>query len=57
MQKCGLFNGLCVATVVVAAVMSIEFGDWFIWVPVLAALVTVAGLRKAMLRGPRKNKC
>jgi hypothetical protein len=37
--------------------MSIEFGDWFIWVPVLAALVTVAGLRKAMLRGPRKNKC
>jgi hypothetical protein len=57
MQTCGLFNGLCVATVAVAAVMSMEFGDWFIWVPVVAALVTVAGLRKTMSRGPRKNAC
>jgi hypothetical protein len=57
MRKCGLFNGLCVATVVVAAIMSVGFGDWFIWVPVLAALASVAGLRRAMAKGPRKNKC
>jgi len=48
MRKCSSFGGLCAATVVVAAIMSIEFGEWGIWVPVLLALASVAGLRQAM---------
>jgi len=47
---------MCAATVVVAAIMSIAFGDWFVWVPVLGALASVAGLRQAMSRGPRADR-
>jgi hypothetical protein len=40
MRKCSSFGGLCTATVIVAAIMSIEFGDWGIWIPVLLALAS-----------------
>jgi hypothetical protein len=48
MRSFGLSGGLCVATVVVAAVWSIDSGEWGVWIPVLAALACVAGLRRAM---------
>ena len=50
MRKCSSFVGLCAATVITAAIMSIGFGEWGIWIPVLLALASVAGLRQAMSR-------
>jgi len=44
---------MCAGTVIVAAIMAVGFGDWFVWVPVLAALASVHGLRRAMSRRQR----
>ena len=54
MQNVGTFGGLCAATVAIAAIMSIGFGEWAIWIPVGLALASVAGLRHSVSRRPRR---
>jgi len=54
MRKVGSFNSLCVATVLVAMLMSVGYGEWFVWVPVAGALASVAGLRKSLSRRSRR---
>jgi len=54
MRRVDLFNSLCVAMVVVAMLMSVGYGEWFIWVPVTGAVASVAGLRHSVSRRPRR---
>jgi len=54
MRRFDLFNWLCVAMVVVAIIMSVGYGEWFVWVPVTGAVASVAGLRQSVSRRPRR---
>ena len=42
MQKSGWFGSLCFAAVIATAVMSLQFGEWGLWIPVLGSLACAA---------------
>ena len=54
MQKSGWFGSLCVATVIVTAVMSLQFGEWGLWIPVLGSLGLCGRPATSSVRRPRQ---